>query len=349
MVRTGINDKNIHVLGRTYLSEEALTVFWTASGIELKISASELWVELESDYSSMEPWICVEINGSFISRQMVVKGVHNICIFRNMDPNVKKHVRILRETQAMSDDKDSLLQIKALYHDGAVEPLKSRTRKIEFIGDSITSGEGTYGSKSENDWVSMFFSASNNYAVMTARALNADLDILSQSGWGVSTSWDGDENKALPLYYEQICGVVKGERNVKLHAHDRYDFEKRRVDAVVVNLGTNDESALRCGQEYDRSGVRKFKKAAIDFLRILRRCNPQADIIWAYGMLGKGFIDHIKEAAASYKEQSGDKKVFVLELPQMSESTVGACGHPGAGNHREAAMVLTEYLKKKWR
>ena len=346
MIRANVCKENhIHILGRSYLKGGVLTLFWTASGIELEISASELWIEVISDYSTMEPWISIEINDSLVSRQMVTKGIHNICIFRNMTPNVKKHVRILRETQAMSDDNDNLLQIRALYHDGTIEPMPQRPKKIEFIGDSITSGEGTYGSQCESDWVSMFFSASNNYAVITADALNADFDIISQSGWGVSTSWDGDPQKALPLYYEQICGVVNGKRNKELHANNQYDFRGRSTDLVVVNLGTNDEAALRLEDGgHDVDGVRNFKASVIDFLRMLRRCNPCAEIIWAYGMLGTVFLDHIKDAVTEYKRCSKDEKVSVLELPQMNEKTMGACGHPGAENHMAAAAVLIEYI-----
>lgn len=46
-----------HVLGRTSKNRSPLTLFWTASGIEIRIQASELWVELETDYTLSEQWI----------------------------------------------------------------------------------------------------------------------------------------------------------------------------------------------------------------------------------------------------------------------------------------------------
>lgn len=340
-------EKNIHILGRTNNNADVLTLFWTASGIEMDITASEFWVEFVSDYSVMEPWISVEINGSFVSRQMITKGTHNVCIFRNMNPNVKKHVRILREIQAMSDDNECLLQITSVSHDGTIEPMKSKNRRIEFIGNSITSGEGTYGAKCEEDWISMFFGTANNFAVMTADKLDADFDIISQSGWGAAASWDNNPQKALPLYYEQICGVVDGERNIELHAHDLYDFANRNTDAVIVNIGTNDESAFRLDDGgYDDEGVKRFKTAVRDFLKKLRKYNPTAEIVWAYGMLGTGFLEYINEAVSVYKEESGDSKVSVLILPEATAETVGSRQHPGAENHREAAEILTVYLKK---
>ena len=59
----------------------------------------------------------------------------------------------------MSGDPESLLQICALETDGSFEPVEPRALKLEFIGDSITSGEGSIGAKAEEDWVSMFFCA----------------------------------------------------------------------------------------------------------------------------------------------------------------------------------------------
>ncbi|HCI84582.1 MAG TPA: GDSL family lipase, partial [Lachnospiraceae bacterium] len=38
---------------------------------------------------------------------------------------------------------------------------------IEFVGDSITSGEGSCGAQMEEDWISPYFGVENNYARMT--------------------------------------------------------------------------------------------------------------------------------------------------------------------------------------
>ena len=56
--------------------------------------------------------------------------------------------------------------------------------RLEFVGDSITSGEGTVGAVYEEDWISAFFSAENTYPRMVADALSAEYRVISQSGWG---------------------------------------------------------------------------------------------------------------------------------------------------------------------
>ena len=139
------------VHGRTNGSLTPLTLFWTAAGLELNVRGSELW------YSFM-------VNGEFFSRRMAQKGTERVCVFRGMDPEKVKNVRIFKDTQAMNADPESVLQINAIETDGEFLPVPERNLKIEFIGDSITSGEGDIGAKAETDWISMFFSAENNYA-----------------------------------------------------------------------------------------------------------------------------------------------------------------------------------------
>ena len=46
-----------------------------------------------------------------------------------------------------------------------------------------------------------------------------------------------------------------------------------------------------------------------------------------------------------YKAITGDSSVYLLELPNTTPETVGARQHPGAENHRQAAKVLTAFLK----
>lgn len=156
MKRWKISEVPHLVHGRTNGETDPLTLFWTASGLELNVRAAELWVELHADWSAYEPWFSFAVNGEFLSRRMAERGTHRVCVFRGMNPETVKNVRIVKDTQAMSGDPESLLQICALETDGGFEPVKPRALKLEFIGDSITSGEGDIGAKAEEDWVPCF-------------------------------------------------------------------------------------------------------------------------------------------------------------------------------------------------
>jgi len=337
---------HMKVHGRTTGRREPLTLFWTASGIELNARGSELWIEVEASYENYEPWIAIVINGVPVSRMMLTAGRYWLCIFRGMNREVVKNVRIVRETQAMSSDPGCSLHLHAVKSDGTFEPVPDKPNRIEFIGDSITSGEGAIGATTEEDWIPMWFSAVDNYAAMTANALNADYRVISQSGWGVRTSWDNNPSYNIPDYYEQICGLLTGDANAALGAFETNDFDSWQPDIVVVNLGTNDGSACRNEDgTYDPEAVSAFERSAERFLHQIRRHNKHAHIVWAYGMLGIPMLPAIRRAVTAYSNASGDRRVTVLELPDMTQDTVGARAHPGRLAHERAAVTLANYLR----
>jgi len=355
--------QNLKVHGRTTGQRAPLTLFWTGSAIELQVTGSELWVEVESDYDIYEPWISILINGVPVSRQMVTAGRYWICAFRGMSEDTVKNVRIVKDVQAMSADSGCSLQFHALKSDGTFLPLEEKPYKIEFIGDSITSGEGAIGARAEEDWIPMWFSAIHNYTYMTAEAMNADYRVISQSGWGVLTSWDNNPNNNIPDYYEQVCGLLTGEKNQALGAGDQHDFESWQPDVVVINLGSNDGGAfqtpgwrdpvsgkvhkqrLNDDGSYHEDDLAAFEDAVDRFLVKLRKTNPKAQLVWAYGMLGFSMMPAIYRAVDGYTKRTGDRKVSVLQLPDTTEETIGARTHPGELSHRRAAETLTGYLQ----
>lgn len=356
--------EQVKVHGRTTTRRDPLTLFWTGSAVEFNVTGSELWVEFEVDYETYEPWISVVINGASVSRQMLVRGRYWVCVFRGMNSTVAKNIRVVKDVQPMSADTRSVLQVHGVKSDGEFLPVADKLCSIEFIGDSITSGEGAIGAKSEEDWIPMWFSATYNYASLTAQTVNADYRIISQSGWGVLTSWDNNPHGNIPDCYEKVCGVLAGERNAALGAFDDYDFSTWQPHVVVVNLGSNDGGAFHSPEwrdeatgethkqrlnedgTYHREDLAAFEAAAVEFLVKLRRYNPQAHIVWAYGMLGMPMMPAIYRAVDAYEKNSGDRHVSIFQLPDTTDETIGARRHPGALAHARAADELAGYIKR---
>lgn len=344
----------VRALGR-HADRSPLTLFYTASGIECLFTGSELWLGLNADYELYEPWVSVELNGAWISRFPLGKGASQVCLFRGMTPGTPKHVRVRKEVQAMHDDPRHLLQVTGLgYTDGAFLPLPSPRCRLEFVGDSITSGEGAIGARQEQDWVSAFFSCQNHYARITADALGADYRIVSQSGWGLVSGWDNDPRHRVMPYYGQVCGLADGARNAALGAGQPCDFAAWPADAVIVNLGTNDGCALRnpawhdpaTGASFRQEGTAPITQAAVEALKTLRRCNPGALLVWAYGMLGDDLRPALEAGVARYRAETGDPRACYLPLPAATPETMGARSHPGTPCHQQAAAVLTAFLQE---
>lgn len=131
-----------------------------------------------------------------------------------------------------------------------------------------------------------------------------------------------------------------------------------------MNLGTNDAASFDQPEWVDEhtgarhkmrrnpdgsfhmDDVRIFQNAVKDFLGQIRACNPKACIVWCYGMLGIDFQMYICEAVSEYARESGDSKVSYLQLPSMTNESVGSREHPGYLCHKQAAEALSGYLRK---
>ena len=358
-----INEIKIH--GRTTDRRDPLTLFWTASGFEVNVTGSELWVEVESTYEIFEPWFSYTVNGDWIGRQMFPKGRYWVPLFRGMSPEPVKNVRFYKDLQAMSDDGESFIHIHALRYDGEFLPVNEKERKVEFIGDSITSGEGTFGAKEETDWIPMFFSVQRGYAHLTAKALDAEYRIFSQSGFGIHHGWDNNLHSALPRFYREVCSIMPGETCRKLGGGEKWNFESWQPDVVVINLGTNDVSGFKqpmwtdektgesykahCEADGSMSGedLALIREGVKNFLTVVRECNPEALIIWCYGMLGYELQETLLDAIAAYRRESGDKRVCYLSLPEAKGETLGSREHPGYPNHQQAAGLLANFIQDK--
>lgn len=69
-----------HIYGRTDETQNLLPLFWNGSGIEVNVTGSELWIDLDVDCSFHEPWIATELNGAFMSRQMLYPAaIPSVC------------------------------------------------------------------------------------------------------------------------------------------------------------------------------------------------------------------------------------------------------------------------------
>ena len=130
-------------------------LYWAGSSLEFTFAGPELRLTFDADFTQLEPWISAELNGAPLLRMPLERGTSSVCLFRCMTPEVPRHIRVFKETQPITDDPLHRLEV-AEVTGGELLPPPPRTLCLEFIGDSLTSGEGLAGAREETDWISPF-------------------------------------------------------------------------------------------------------------------------------------------------------------------------------------------------
>ena len=331
-------------------------MMWTGACAEMRVCAATLEVRIHCEYRTLRPYLSFEVDGLRAQVFSPLPGTHWHTVFLGMDAAKAHSVRITLETQAFSADPESFVALLDARTDGTLMPLAPRNRRIEFIGDSITSGEGVRGPHSFMEWLPMCFSASDNFTRLTAEKLHADIQVISQSGWGVTCGWNNDPRTNLPAVYDFICRPAAMESpDGTAHGGEKpyaFDFDP---DTVVINLGTNDCSALQqpafalpgTGEthRFTQANVPAFEEACLRFLCHLREKNPRARLVWAFGIAGDTLGAPI--ASAVRRAQAQGVPAEFLPLPNMAaiRGGVGSREHPGPTAHRRMAELLTRYLR----
>lgn len=352
-----IDPKKIKVCGRTIDSRDPICLIWTGSFVEFNVKASEFKVLIEGPYDTYESWIAIEINGEVISRRMVLKEKEWITVFRMMNPENITNVKIIKEVQAFGSDSEHRLNLYEIETDGELMPVSDKLLRIEFIGDSINSAEGCVGATCEMDWIAQFFSHTNSYPYMVGKKLGADIRVFSQSGWGVYASWDCNTDCVIPKYYEGIASLMAPGFFDRNGFNSKWDFASWQPHVVIINLGTNDNNAFHnedCatpdvlrmnGEKYNKKDRIKVRNAIVDFIKMVRKNNPDALIYWAYGMLDNALEKTILEAIEIAKYDLEDKHIGYIQLPKALEKELGSRYHPGVKAHKKATRAIVKRLK----
>lgn len=184
---------------------------------------------------------------------------------------------------------------------------------IDFVGDSITEG---YGNIWTQDMTVAIQSQEcedgmQTYATLAARSLGVDYSITAAGGATIAESRES-----------YVTATKRRNQN--------WGFE-RKADIVVINLGTNDRSELSNNQ---------MQNAVTAMIELVKQKNPDAKVVWAYGLMGEEKSPQIKAALeAAGGEAAG---YYYCSLPYNG---AGGGAHPSVEGHKAAADVLTDFIK----
>ena len=211
------------------------------------------------------------------------------------------------------------------------KPAPAPSRRIEFIGDSLTNAYGCEAPARECAELRPYENSWKSYAALSARALNAQAQVLALSGYGVVRNY-GEKKKTspkpMPFHYQR---VISGEDEIL------WDRSKFKPDAIVVNLGTNDFSTEPVPD------ATTFLNGYMDLLDQAlegRRKTP----VFLISVKGRLIQEQRTAEALAWAK---DKKIdaTLVEFEAAGDHELGCDWHPQAVVHERWAKVLTQALK----
>ncbi len=334
--------KDIRLMGRMDPDQRPLALDWTGCGIEFRFRGTDAWARLEAPAASPVMWMIVLADGAPITRFPVEPGIRMYPLLLGLEAEQDRTVTLMKETQCMPDHPAATVLLHSLRIDGELLALPERDHRIEFIGDSLTSGEGALAAKDNMEWVTPWYSARGNYSWYACEALNAERSILSQSGWGVCWDWQHTEKNNMSDAYELTAGVLHGPEAEARGCRKPWEFSRWQPDIVCIRLMTNDNNGIneKKSLEEDRETL---IRGGMDLIRKVRRHNPEAKIVWI--LPGTDCRPEMAAEAVRRAEAEGEKELYAFTLPDYGPEDMGARWHPNAEYNRRAGKLLGAYLK----
>ena len=341
----------VKMVGHIVPDGEQLWLVSSAAEVSFKVSgATRVLLKLRADNSvtdpekeTLLPRFEVRLDGKTILDARLTAQDAAVTVFEGAEKR-EAEIRLIKLNEC-----NSLFALREIVTDGKIEPLPDRPLKMEFIGDSITCGYGVEGKSEAESFTTATENAAKAYAFLTAEAVNADVVLTCFSGHGIVSGYTDNpevinDDCLVPPYYE-----VEGRNDFRLPTGKcvdeiRRDFSRFQPDYIVINLGTNDLSW--CGTDEARG--KEYARLYTEFLKTVRKDNPQARILCTLGCMGTGLNPMMQLAAENYCRETGDKEIRVLLLEEQNAARdgYGSDYHLNEISQRLLAGTVTETLRK---
>lgn len=255
-----------------------------------------------------------------------------------IENNLKVHqLTMFKATEASTGD----VSFKAARVQKLVAPKALPDFKIEFIGNSITSGMGIAWQEipcDSSEWFDQHY-AYYAYGPRVARALDAQFMLSSVSGIGMYRVWNKEE-PCMPAVY--------GNLYLNTDSTPKRDFTQFTPDIVSVCLGTNDFSKGDGSYERDVFSADKFVEKYIDLLNQLYSHYPNTQVI----LLNSPVFDEeqnellmscLERVVVHFDETKSDKPIRTFEFQNIVGH--GCTGHPDLEDQAQMAEQLLPFLQ----
>lgn len=315
----------ISTMGRTHInSDDSLLFGFPGVSIKTEVVGKSLTADLQS--STGNSWIDVIVDDNAPVAIKITNQSQTVELFNSAEE--KKHfVEIIHRTENWHGQ----ITLKKFTLNGEkflAAPLLPK-RKMLVLGDSVTCGEAIdriAGETKNPRW----WNARESYGMLTAKALNAQVNLVCWGGRGLVRSWNGKTDEAnLTDFYE----FAVGDNDPAM----KWDHTQYHPDLIVSAIGTNDFSL----GIPEREG---YVTAYVKLVNKLLTNHPQAHIALTEGAILNGdkkaaLIDYIREAIS----RVNDSRVHQVTSNHYPGDAQDA--HPTKEQHAAMAEDLAPQLK----
>jgi lysophospholipase L1-like esterase len=324
---------NILWTGRNVRNSDG-SVILAYPGIECRFRVKGATASARFNTTSEDCWFGVQINNEPTRKIKLPKGDSTVVLFAGLDQYKSHTVRLVRRTESWL----GVATLKGIETPGTfLAPPRLPSKRLLFIGDSITCGEKTESEPPDFAKDASAWNADVSYGHVLGRRLGVQVHLVSYGGRGVYRDWQGKDNTETnnaPVFFERTLP----DDPANLWSHASY-----MPDAVVIALGTND-----FGQGIPAQEV--FVPAYVEFLKRIRAVYPKAFLCVADSPITVGSTERgptlskYLQIIVAERVQQGDKNIGFAPVRYQPGTAVD--GHPTAAQHAEIATDLEPTLRK---
>lgn len=328
------DDPSVRYEGRILFKPDAAELSWSGTSVKIQFEGSGIAVTLQdldtANYYNVivDSQVISKLHTDTLKRKYILasglsEGKHQVELFKRTEWDKGKTLFYGFELPVGGK---------------LLPPAKPKKRKIEFYGNSITSGYGNEDYSGKDQSYGYFQNNYESYAAITARHFHAQYHCISKSGIGVLVSW-------FPLIMPEMY-----DRTDPTDSSSKWDFSKYTPDVVVINLFQNDSWIVNIPENEqfkNRFGTQAPDSESIisayeDFIISIRDKYPNASIICTLGSMdatkdGSVWPEYLKSAV----NQLNDSKIYTCFFPFKNTG-----GHPNVNEHHAMADKLIGFIEE---
>lgn len=322
-------NSNLSYVGRFSSSH---TFGWSGSSVRCRFEGTDAVAKLKT-------------SGKKIALQVVLDGVPTQVLFVTSD----KQSYVVAQNLSHGEHTLELFQRTEAYFgqtqflgfelsaNAKLRPIAKAKRRLMVLGDSITCAYGSEeadrskGNTAENE------NAYMSYAPITARALDADIQMICWSGRGLyrNRGLKNDQANTIPILFD---------RTLPLKENPKWQMSNYAPQVVIINLGTNDLTTRN--DQKPKLQKEQYLGTYKKMIQRLRKSYPEVQIFACIGpMAVEPISDWLLELEQAYPF------VHRVTFPRFEgDNEIGGHWHPSNFKHKLMAEQLTPAIRSvmKW-